>query len=92
MLHFQGKTVEAINVFHQALRLKETPGRLALLSLDYCKAQEYEKAQSILERTKRYYQDSNVLATVAACYLKTGEPAEGIYVYRELLRQGCGGI
>jgi tetratricopeptide (TPR) repeat protein len=87
-LHFQGKTDEAIKVFRQALRLKEMPGTLALLSLDYCKAQEYEKAQSVLERTKRYYQDSNVLATVAPCYLETGEPIEGIHVYRELLRRG----
>ena len=87
-LHFQGKTFEAIHVFLQALRLKEMPGTLALLSLDYCKAQGYEKAQSVLERTKRYYQDSDVLATVAPCYLEMREPLEGVHVYRELLRRG----
>jgi tetratricopeptide (TPR) repeat protein len=86
-LHFQGKLLEAIEQFRRALRAKEMPGTLAFLSLDYCKVQEYEKAQVLLERTRRYYQDSNILVVVAPCYLETGDPLEGIQIYRELLRR-----
>lgn len=87
-LHFQGKTSEAVAAFQHALRLKEMPATLAMLSLDDCKLHRYRDADAILLRTKRYFDDSKILAVVAPCYLNTGDLVEGIGVYRELVKRG----
>lgn len=87
-LHFEGKTPGAIATFNRALQLKQMPGALAMLSLDYCKLQQYGEADAALRHPRRFYHDSNVLVVVAPCYLHAGDPMEGIHVYRELLKRG----
>jgi tetratricopeptide (TPR) repeat protein len=86
-LHSQGRSSEALGAFRRSLKIRETPAALALIGLEYCRLGQFEQADDILRRARRYWNDAEVLKTLAPCYLDAGEPLDAVRIYERLVRQ-----
>lgn len=90
-LHSQGRSSEAIGAFRRSLKIRETPAALTLVGLDYCRLGQFEQADDILRRARRYWNHADVLKTLAPCYLDAGEPLDAVRGYERLVKQAPDG-
>jgi len=88
VLHLQGKSLEAIRTFEKALKQKRYPDSVALLAVNFCRTERFDRALPLPEETKADISDPYILSALGPCYLESSKPLDAVLIYQKLSRLG----
>jgi len=82
----QGKSTDAIAAFNRSYKLHPEAGNFALLTAAYCQVGDKDEIAPRLRRAKQYWSDPRVVAELAECYARFGDPLDAVLAYRALVK------
>jgi tetratricopeptide (TPR) repeat protein len=88
VLHLQGKSLEAIRTFEKVLKQNRYPEAVALLAVNFCRTERFDRALPLLKEAKADSSDPDILLALGPCYLESDKPLDAVLVYEKLTRLG----